>query len=43
MAGNDINKQEIRKRRANEVGNAIEPFVKQALHKIGYNADTPRI
>lgn len=41
MAGKDINKQEIKRRRANEVGNAIEPFVKQALHTIGYNADTP--
>ena len=42
IAGQNINKQEIHRRRANEVGNAIEPFVKSALHEMNYNADTPK-
>ena len=42
IAGNNINKQEIRRRRANEVGNAIESFVKNALHQQGYYSDTPK-
>ncbi|MGX1023399.1 hypothetical protein [Flavobacterium sp. CS20] len=36
-----VNKIGIDSNRANEVGNKIEPFVKEALIKIGYQADTP--
>jgi hypothetical protein len=41
MAGNAVNKSGIFQKRPNEVGNDIEPFVKDALNKIGYKASTP--
>ena len=41
IAGKEINKTGIAESRPNEVGNASEPFVKNALNKIGYNADKP--
>ncbi len=36
-----INENGINKARANEVGNAIEPYVKKELNKLGCNATTP--
>lgn len=39
--GNSINKIGIVRQRPNEVGNDIEPFVKDALNKLGLNADVP--
>ena len=36
-----VNKKGILRQRPNEVGNDIEPYVKQALQKYGYSADTP--
>lgn len=42
LAGNKINATGIIMRRANEVGNAIEPFIKQAIIDIGYHASTPK-
>ncbi len=41
-AGKEINKKGIKRHRPNEVGNDIEPFVKAALIKTGYKADTPK-
>lgn len=41
QAGNKINKNGIHRLRANEVGNDIEPFVKDAMNINGYNADIP--
>ncbi len=38
----EVNKNGIEKNRANEVGNAIEPFVKESLTKYGYQSDTPK-
>lgn len=38
----EVNKNGIKKKRANEAGNAIEPFVKKALIAMGYKADTPK-
>ncbi len=32
----------IQSARANEVGNHIEPFVKEAINKVGLQADTPK-
>lgn len=32
----------IRTRRANEVGNRVEPFVREALRDIGYDAHVPK-
>lgn len=37
-----INEKSIIRPRPNEVGNDIEPFVKEALVEIGYNAETPK-
>ncbi len=37
----EINKKGIKRPRPNEVGNDIEPFVRDALNKIGYKADIP--
>lgn len=41
-AGKTVNNGGIRRTRPNEVGNDIEPFVKDALIKNGYRADVPR-
>ena len=41
-AGLNINVNGISRRRPNEVGNDIEPFIKNALNKIGYKATTPK-
>ncbi len=41
IAGEKINSVGILRQRANEVGNDIEPFIKDALIQIGYSADTP--
>ena len=40
-AGKEINKNGIKRRRVDEVGNDIEKYVKTALNKLGLNADTP--
>ncbi len=40
-AGKAVNRVGIRRTRPNEVGNDIEPFVKDALIKRGYTADIP--
>jgi len=40
-AGTNINANPINRPRPNEVGNDIEPFVKEALAKIGYKPKTP--
>ncbi len=37
-----VNTKGILRSRANEVGNDIEPFVKEALKYFGYKADTPK-
>ncbi len=37
----EFNKNKILRPRPNEVGNDIEPFVKKALNKYNYKADTP--
>jgi len=41
LAGNNINKKGIIRPRANEVGNDIEKFVKDALNELKYKASTP--
>jgi hypothetical protein len=41
LAGKEAFKIGIFTRRPNEAGNKIEPFVKEALKKIGLDADTP--
>ena len=41
-AGQEVNRAGIRRTRPNEVGNDIEPFVKNALLNNGYTADVPR-
>lgn len=41
IAGGELNKTGIKRSRPNEVGNDIEPFVKSALNRVGYRADTP--
>lgn len=41
LSGESVNKKGIRRRRPNEVGNDIEPYVKQALNSLGYSAKTP--
>lgn len=41
-AGQKINQQGLYSRRANEVGNKIEPFVKEALNDFGFKADVPK-
>lgn len=38
----EVNKNGIESSRANEVGNKIEPFVKDALNSLGLKADTPK-
>ncbi|MEK9170142.1 MAG: restriction endonuclease [Patescibacteria group bacterium] len=42
LAGKEVNKGGIIRPRPNEVGNDIEPFVKNALNTINYKADTPK-
>ena len=42
LAGTEVNKTGITRARPNEVGNDIEPFVKNALRIVGYQAYTPR-
>lgn len=42
LAGKKINGKGILRTRPNEVGNDIEPFVKDALKTIGYRADAPK-
>lgn len=41
-SGQVINIKGIESRRPNEVGNYIEPYVRDALNLIGYHADVPR-
>lgn len=41
LAGNAVNKKGILRPRPNEVGNDIEPFVKEALNFVGYAARIP--
>lgn len=41
MAGKKSYRDGIFTSRPNEAGNKIEPFVKEALNKVGLNADTP--
>jgi hypothetical protein len=41
-AGQEVNRAGIRRTRPNEVGNDIEPFVKDALNRRGFQADIPR-
>ncbi|MGB3479278.1 MAG: hypothetical protein WBB67_08970 [bacterium] len=40
-AGETINETGILRPRANEVGNDVEPYVKNAMNKVKLNADTP--
>jgi len=40
-AGKEINKAGILRPRPNEVGNEIEPYVRNALNSLGLNADIP--
>jgi len=40
-AGKAVNKNGILRARPNEIGNDIEPYVKDALNKLGYAADVP--
>ncbi|MDI6804301.1 MAG: hypothetical protein QME58_10725, partial [Bacteroidota bacterium] len=39
--GTALNSKGILRLRPNEVGNDIEPFIKEALNEIGYKANTP--
>ncbi len=41
IAGKEINKTGILRPRSNEVGNDMEPYVKNALNSLGLNADIP--
>ncbi len=41
-AGIKINKNGIQRRRANEVGNDIEQFIKSALSEVGYSCQSPK-
>lgn len=41
LAAENINKVGIITKRPNEVGNAIEKYVKEALNKVGFSASTP--
>ena len=41
VGGKKINKNGIRSRRPNEVGNYIEAFVKEAMQQYSLNPDTP--
>ncbi len=41
LSGSAVNNKGILRPRPNEVGNDIEPFVKQALSSVGYTARTP--
>ncbi len=41
IAGKNINKVGIKRKRPNEVGNDIEPFIKEALNSNGYPSRTP--
>ena len=42
LAGKKVNVKGISRTRANEVGNDIEPFVKDAVRSVGYRADAPK-
>jgi hypothetical protein len=42
QAGHAINKQGIVSKRANEVGNYVEPFVLNALNEQGFEAQVPQ-
>ena len=42
LAGKKVNVKGISRTRPNEVGNDIEPFVKDALRSVGYHADAPK-
>lgn len=42
-AGKEINKTGILRSRPNEVGNDIEPYVKNSLNSLGLNADIPTV
>lgn len=42
LAGARINAEGVQRTRPNEVGNDIEPYVKNALRSIGYQADAPK-
>lgn len=42
LAGKDINRQGILRSRPNEVGNDIEPFVRNAMNSLNLNADIPK-
>lgn len=41
LAGKNVNAKGILRPRPNEVGNAIEPFVRDALRSLGYQASAP--
>lgn len=41
IAVRNIQRTKIRSRRANEVGNMIEPFIRDALVEVGYDAHVP--
>lgn len=41
-AGSEINKKGILRQRPNEVGNDIEPFIKNALNSLKLKADVPK-
>jgi len=42
LAGLHINREPIFRARANEVGNDIEPYIREALQKVGYPAQVPK-
>jgi len=42
LAGQKINRAGVKAKRPNEVGNYLEPFVKDALRQVGFDADVPR-
>lgn len=41
LTGKKVNEKGIHRPRPNEVGNDIEPYVKDALQEVGYKTDTP--
>ncbi len=41
-AGREINREVLHSGRPNEAGNRIEPFVKKALNRLGFEAGTPQ-
>jgi len=42
LAGQEINRVGVKAKRPNEVGNYLEPFVRDALKQVGFDADVPR-